>query len=70
MSIYKLKEKVETAGEMGVWARIAKSGRLDCVLNIDENYYIQRYISRSMLFYIHIKDGRLIKVCVYEKEKK
>ena len=41
MLIYKLKEKVETPGEMGVWARIAKGGRLDCVLNIDENYYIQ-----------------------------
>lgn len=70
MSIYKLKSKIETTGEMGVWARIAKSGHLDCVLEIDEDYYIKRYINRSMLFYVHIKEGKLVKVCVYEKEKK
>lgn len=50
---------------------LVQSASLECLLIIDETYYIERYVNNDFLFYVHIKEkGRVIeKICVYKKEK-
>ena len=66
--VYKLVNKFTDDTSMSSWVRIALNGILENVLIISEDYYIERYLSEDYLFYIHIKNGGLTKVCVYRKE--
>lgn len=66
MKTYRLVEKIEDERKT-FYARMAHAGKKDCELIIDDNYYIERFIHKEMLYYVHVKDGRLMKVCVYER---
>lgn len=76
MKTYHLVEKVakdytgdEMTGAFALisYALLAQEGKKECKLIIDENYYIERYTNKKRLYYVHVKDGHLMKVCVYER---
>ena len=71
MKTYHLVEKVTEDNKerfaLTACALLAQAGKKECKLIIDENYYIERYTKKKMLYYVHVKDGRLMKVCVYER---
>ena len=66
MKKYKLIQTV-TDNSKTAWIRIADTGKLECVLNVSDDYEIRRYNSKKHLFYAYIKSGELEKISVYEK---
>lgn len=52
------------------FARMANCGSKECDLIIDKDYHIERFTFGKYLFYVHIKEGRLEKVCVYREKDK
>lgn len=70
MLTYKLDRKQEKDC-IELHSHLVMSAKKECVLIIDDAYYIERYVSDNFMFYVHVKDnGRTIdKICVYQKEK-
>ena len=69
MKTYHLIQKI-TDESCGAWARIALAGKLKCELRLNTTQIIRRYESKKHMFYVHITNAALTKVCVYERRKK
>lgn len=41
--------------------------RIESKLIIDNDYCIERVVDGNLLYYVHIKEERTIKICVYEE---
>lgn len=54
-----------------LYSHLVMCAKKECVLIIDETYYIERYVNNDFMFYVHVKDnGRTIEeICVYQKER-
>lgn len=70
MLTYRLDRK-QTKDCIQLYKHLIQSTKKECVLIIDDTYYIERYADDDFIFYVHVKDnGRTIdKICVYKKEK-
>ena len=69
MRVYKLEEKVTEGTNLTAYARVATCGYHECRLEIDDTYYIDRYTNDAYMYYVHVKNGSLVKVCVYKESK-
>lgn len=56
-----------TDDNKGYFARMASCGTKECELTVDKDYYIERFTFGNYLFYVHVKEGELEKVCVYRE---
>ena len=59
--------KITEGFESGIYDRLYNDSPTDCELEIDETYKIVRKIDGQRLYYFHIKDDCLIKICVYKE---
>lgn len=70
MLTYKLYKKVEDESMDSVLEFVYKNADQKCLLIIDANYYIKRYEWQDILYYVHIKNGAVSKICIYQKENR
>lgn len=71
MLFYKLVEKIEDNRIDEMVLFIYKEANLDCILFVDgENYYIRRCLYNDILYYVHVKNGSVVKVCIYQEERR
>ena len=70
MLTYKLLEKEESNRIDEIIEFIYHEARKICELIIDNSYYIKRYEFDDMLYYVHVKNGSVVKVCIYRKVRK
>lgn len=68
MMTYELVNRI-TDNKMSDFHRLAQDGRLQSTLIIDNDYYIERWLKRPYLYYIHFKNNTLVKVCVYKEKQ-
>lgn len=68
MLVYKLLKK-QTKDCIDLYGMLVCSAKKECVLIIDDAYYIERYIMQDLMYYVHIKEhGQTIdKICIYEE---
>lgn len=65
---YRLLEKITDQNELDFMS-IDVGRHLESILIIDDSYHIYRLVYDKGIAYVHIKDGKKTKICVYEEEK-
>ena len=70
MKYYKLVERItneEDIEDMVILLSIEYK-EPESVLQIEDNYYILRIVKNGWLYYMHRKDDKIIKICIYREE--
>jgi len=67
MTTYYLIEKIEDKRMDSCLEYIYKNSEPICTLIIDENYFIKRYEINDFMYYVHIKNGSVSKICIYRE---
>ena len=72
MTTYVLEKQAIDIPDKVFYAHLSQMEPLESVLIISDTYYIERRVSKKgqFLFYVHVENGGLKKVCVYKKEAK
>ena len=67
--IYRLTERVtDPLKIMGMTADVDFPRHSDYTLTIEDGYRIERRTYDDMMYYVHFKSGRIVKICVYQRE--
>jgi len=67
MKTYKLVKRITDENEIRIFAH-TENWVVESELQIEDNYYIRRILNNDWLYYIHIKDDKIIKICVYRED--
>jgi len=66
MKVYKLLSKIENPPDF-IIQQVYDEAKCESFLSIDENYFIERYVNKTMLFYVHHRCLKVFKICIYKK---
>lgn len=70
MKIYALKNRMTDERDIEHFLRRTPGLFIESKLVIINDYYIERIIGGNMLYYIHKKENKIIKICIYEKTQR